>query len=452
MPAEPEAPYPDVARQPSFPALEQAVIDFWQADGTFRASIDQRSPEDESVFYDGPPFANGPPHYGHLITGYVKDTVPRFKAMRGQRVERRFGWDCHGLPIEMASEKALGVTGRAAIVDRGVAEFNAYCRSLVGTTAQEWDAYVTRQARWVDMADDYKTMDLPYMESVMWALKALWDKGLLYEGFRVLPYCWECETPLSNFETRLDDAYRDRQDPAVTVTFVLETGERLLVWTTTPWTLPSNLAIAVGADIGYAVFEEDGVRYLLGEATIASYERELAGATRVATLRGADLVGRHYTPLFDYFADSANAFRILAGDFVSTEDGTGAVHLAPGFGEDDQRLCEANGIAVVVPVDERGRFTAEVPDYEGTQVFEANAGIIRDLKSRGLVVRHDSYVHAYPHCWRTDTPLIYRAVSSWFVRVTALKDRMLELNQRVNWVPEHVRDGAFGRWLEGARD
>ncbi len=467
MPAEPDAPYPEVQRQPSFPALEQAVIDFWRADGTFRASIDQRSHEDESVFYDGPPFANGPPHYGHLITGYVKDTIPRFQTMRGQRVERRFGWDCHGLPIEMAAEKALGVTGRAAILERGVAEFNAYCRSLVGTTAQDWDAYVTRQARWVDMADDYKTMDLPYMESVMWALKSLWDKGLLYEGFRVLPYCWECETPLSNFETRLDDAYRDRQDPALTVTFALETGERLLVWTTTPWTLPSNLAIAVGPDITYAVFEEAGTRYVLGEATVAAYERELAGATRVGARQGAELVGLRYTPLFDYFHDpvrdavrdavrdgdrTGNAFRILAGDFVSTEDGTGAVHLAPGFGEDDQRVCEANGIAVVVPVDERGRFTAEVPDYEGVHVFDANAGIIRDLKARGLVVRHDSYVHAYPHCWRTDTPLIYRAVSSWFVRVTAIKDRMLELNQQVNWVPEHVRDGAFGRWLEGARD
>ncbi len=460
MPDHADQPYPEVERQPSFPSLELAVIDFWQADGTFRASVERRSsptevagePATEFVFYDGPPFANGLPHYGHLITGDVKDTIPRFRTMRGQRVDRRFGWDCHGLPVEMATEKALGVTGRAAILERGVAEFNAYCRSLVGTTAKEWNTYVTRQARWVDMDDDYKTMDLSFMESVMWALKALWDKGLLYEGFRVLPYCWECETPLSNFETRLDDAYRDRQDPALTVTFELESGQRLLVWTTTPWTLPSNLAIAVGPDIAYAVFEEDGVPYVLGEATVGSYERELAGATRVGTMRGRELVGRRYTPLFDYFADAPNAFRILAGDFVSTEDGTGAVHLAPGFGEDDQRVCEANGIAVVVPVDERGRFSAEVPDLAGVQVFEANATIARRLKARGLVVRHDSYTHPYPHCWRTDTPLIYRAVSSWFVRVTALKDRMLALNRKINWVPGHVRDGAFGKWLEGARD
>jgi isoleucyl-tRNA synthetase len=456
MPAESRHPYPVVEPQPRFPEIERRTIEFWKADGTFEASVEQRpageAGANEFVFYDGPPFANGLPHYGHLLTGFVKDAVPRFWTMRGRRVERRFGWDCHGLPVEMEAERDLGVSGRAAIMRFGVDRFNAYCRSLVENTAEDWDTYVTRSARWVDMANAYRTMDLTFMESVMWAFKQLYDKGLLYEGYRVLPYCWECETPLSNFETRMDDAYRERQDPALTVFFELEGGERILVWTTTPWTLPSNLALAVGPDIDYAVFDEDGQRYILGAATVGAYERQLRNATRVGTVKGAELVGRRYRPLFPYFADHPGAFRVLAADFVSTDEGTGVVHIAPGFGEDDQRLCEAHGIAVVCPVDERGRFTAEVPDYAGMQVFDANDAVIRDLKAAGVVVRHDGYTHSYPHCWRSDTPLIYRAVSSWFVRVTAIKDRMLELNQEITWVPAHVRDGAFGKWLEGARD
>jgi isoleucyl-tRNA synthetase len=449
--------YPEVEQHPKLPAVERSVIEQWRQEHTFERSIEQRSPTNEFVFYDGPPFANGPIHYGHLLTGFVKDAVPRYKTMRGQRVERRFGWDCHGLPIEMQAERELGVTGRMAIQELGVDRFNEHCRSIVGTTSDMWASYVSRQARWVDMVHDYKTMDLPFMESVMWALKQLHEKGLLYEGYRVLPYCWECETPLSNFETRMDDAYRDRQDPALTVLFELETGEKLLVWTTTPWTLPSNLAIAVGPDVDYAIYEEtdaDGQphRYLIGDARAEAYAKELADATKVGTIKGSELEGRRYAPLFPYFAAHPNAFRILTADFVSTDDGTGAVHLAPGFGEDDQRVCEAAGIAVVCPIDEQARFTSEVPDYVGLQVFEANAPIIRDLKDRGAVVRHESYVHSYPHCWRTDTPLVYRAVSSWFVNVTANKDRMLELNQQIKWVPEHVRDGSFGKWLEGARD
>jgi len=444
--------YPDVEQHPKFPDIERSIIEAWERDKTFERSIDQRPADDEFVFYDGPPFANGLPHYGHLLTGFVKDAVPRYRTMRGRRVERRFGWDCHGLPIEMQAEKELGVSGRVAIEEYGVDRFNAHCRSIVGTTADVWRDYVSRSARWVDMDHDYKTMDLSYMESVMWAQKQLFDKGLLYEGYRVLPYCWECETPLSNFETRLDDAYRDRQDPAVTVWFELDNGQRLLVWTTTPWTLPSNLAIAVGPDIDYAVLEEDGQQYIIAESRLDAYERELTKASRVDTVKGADLVGRNYTPLFPYFADTENAFVVLGADFVTTEDGTGVVHIAPGFGEDDQRVSEAAGIQIVAPVDEKGCFTAEVPDYAGVQVFAANGDIIRDLKARGVIVRHDSYMHSYPHCWRTDTPLIYKAVSSWFVKVTAIKDRMLELNQEIKWVPEHVRDGSFGKWLEGARD
>ena len=446
-------PYPDVPRQADLPTLEARVLAWWAEDGTFPASVEQREGGDnEFVFYDGPPFANGLPHYGHLLTGYVKDAVPRYQTMRGRRVERRFGWDCHGLPAEMEAERELGISGHVAITRYGIDRFNQACRASVLRYTEEWRSYVTRQARWVDFDNDYKTLDLPYMESVLWAFKQLWDRGLIYEGYKVLPYCWECETPLSNFETRLDDAYRERQDPAITVLFELETGERMLVWTTTPWTLPSNLALAVGPDVAYAVLQEDARRYLVGEATLAKYERELAGATRVGTVLGAELVGRRYRPLFPYFADIPNAFRVLAADFVTTDEGTGAVHIAPGFGEDDQRLCEANGIPVVVPVDEHARFTPEVADYEGRQVFEANPAIIEGLKAAGAVVRHDTYLHSYPHCWRSDTPLVYRAVSSWFVAVTAVKERALALNQGIHWVPEHIRDGAFGKWLENARD
>ena len=445
--------YPEVPSQPDLPAVEERVLAFWAEDDTFRASVDNRpADQEEFVFYDGPPFANGLPHYGHLLTGYVKDAVPRYQTMRGRRVERRFGWDCHGLPAEMEAERELGISGHVAITAYGIDRFNQACRTSVLRYTREWQSYVTRQARWVDFERDYKTLDLSYMESVLWAFKQLWDKGLVYEGYKVLPYCWECETPLSNFETRLDDAYRERQDPAVTVLFTLETGEKVLVWTTTPWTLPSNLALAVGPAIDYAVFEEDGQRYLVGAATAARYDKELAGAALVDTVKGSELVGRPYQPLFPYFEGTPNAFRVLAADFVTTDEGTGAVHIAPGFGEDDQRLGEANGIPVVVPVDEHARFTPEVPDYEGQQVFDANPAILRELKERGAVVRHDSYLHSYPHCWRTDTPLIYKAVTSWFVSVTDVKDRALELNQEISWVPEHIRDGAFGKWLENARD
>ncbi|MEL7208708.1 MAG: class I tRNA ligase family protein, partial [Actinomycetota bacterium] len=406
----------------------------------------------------GPPFANGLPHAAHLLTGYVKDVVPRYQTMRGKRVDRRFGWDCHGLPAEIAAEKELEVSGRKEITEFGIERFNDHCRRSVLQYTGEWQRYVDRQARWVDFERDYKTMDTPYMESVIWAFKTLWDKGLVYRAHRVMPYSWGAETPLSNFEIRLDDATRPRQDPAITVRFPLEpvdgetTPISLLIWTTTPWTLPSNLAAAVGPDIEYAVVEEDGERFVLAETTLAAYDAQLADAERVGTVRGSELAGRAYRPPFAYFEGTENAFRVLEADWVDTAEGTGIVHLAPGFGEDDQQLCEAHGIPLVVPVDDAGEFTAAVPDWAGVNVFDANPLIIRRLKDDGLLVRQDSYEHNYPHCWRTDTPIIYRAVDSWYVEVTAFRDRMVELNQQINWIPDHVRDGAFGRWLEGARD
>ncbi len=457
-----------VPASPDLPAVERRVLEHWTADKTFEASVDARPAGDEGkneyVFYDGPPFANGLPHYGHLFTGYVKDVVPRYQTMRGRRVERRFGWDCHGLPAEVVAEKQLGITSKAEILDLGVARFNDACRSSVLEFTQDWERYVTRQARWVDFTNDYKTLDLDYMESVMWAFKTLHDKGLVYEGFRVLAYCWRCETPLSNTETRMDDVYRDRHDPTLSVWFELTPDDsapellrgpvRLGVWTTTPWTLPSNLALAVGPDIEYAVLERDGVRHLVGAARLGAYAKELDGYQQVGTVRGADLVGRRYTPLFDFLVAHAgdNAYQVLGADFVTTEDGTGIVHLAPAFGEDDQNVCNAAGIPTIVTVDDHTRFTSLVPPFEGEQVFDVNKPVIRQLKERGVVLKQDTYTHSYPHCWRCDTPLVYKAVSSWFVAVTTFKDRMVELNQQINWTPGHIKDGSFGKWLANARD
>ena len=457
-----DRPYPEVDASPSFPALEERVLASWREDSTFEASVEERPSGErganEYVFYDGPPFANGLPHYGHLLTSYIKDVVPRYHTMRGRRVERRFGWDCHGLPAEMHAEKELGVSGHQAIHDFGIERFNEHCRKSVLTYTSEWEQFVTRMARWVDFSNDYKTMDLSYMESVMWAFKQLFDKGLVYEEYRVMPYSWAAETPLSNFETRLDNSYRPRQDPAITVAFELQPTAadpaplRILVWTTTPWTLPSNLALAVGPEVEYALLRKDGVRYAIGAAAAAKYAAELEGAEPRGVLRGSELVGRTYTPLFPYFREHPGAFRVLSADFVDTEEGTGVVHMAPGFGEEDQNVCRENDIAVVCPVDEKGRFTAEVSDYEGLLVFDANKPIIRRLKEEGRLLRHETYEHNYPHCWRTDEPLIYRAISSWYIKVTAFRDRMGELNQDINWIPDHIKDGQFGKWLEGARD
>ncbi|MEM7322011.1 MAG: isoleucine--tRNA ligase [Actinomycetota bacterium] len=455
--------YPDVPPRSDFPAMERAILARWEQEKTFEASVDARPPATEGgkqyVFNDGPPFANGLPHYGHLLTGYVKDVIPRYRTMRGSRVERRFGWDCHGLPAEMETEKELGVAGRRAIMEYGIEKFNKQCETSVLRYTKEWERYVTRQARWVDFEDDYKTMDLDFMESVMWAFKQLWDKGLVYEAHRVMPYSWGAETPLANFEIRLDDATRPRQDPALSVAFSLDEAPgdpgpmKMVAWTTTPWTLPSNLALAVGPDISYAVVPgPDGDLLLVADAARERYSRELGDVEPVAMLTGADLVGRTYRPLFPYFADHPNSFVVLGGDFVETGEGTGIVHIAPGFGEDDQRICEAAGIELVVPVDDEGRFTAEVTDFVGMNVFDANPEVIKHLKAEGRVLRHETYDHNYPHCWRTDTPIIYRAINSWYVRVTDLTDRLLAANQEINWIPEHVRDGQFGKWLEGARD
>lgn len=450
--------FPTVPGPSELPKIDAEILQFWKADGTFQASIDERPEDDQFVFYDGPPFANGLPHYGHLLTGFAKDVIPRFQTMKGKRVERRFGWDTHGLPAELSAEKDLGISGRKAVLEMGIDKFNAAARAGVMKYAGEWEDYVTRSARWVDFENDYKTLDTGFMESALWAFKQLWDKGLVYKDYRVVPYSWAVESPLSNFETRLDNSYRNRTDPAVTIGFELKEGQgelsgaKILIWTTTPWTLPSNLAAAAGADITYAIMQKGEERFILSVNGLEKYKKQLEGAEQVGTVKGSDLAGLKYHPPFDYFVGWENAHQILLEDFVVDEDGTGIVHMAPGFGEDDLNACRKAGIAVVVPVDQAGRYTAQVPDYEGLLVFDANKPIIQRMKEEGKLFRHDTYDHNYPHCWRTDEPLIYKAVDSWYLKVSDFRERMVELNQQINWSPAHVKDGIFGNWLAGAQD
>jgi isoleucyl-tRNA synthetase len=467
-------PYPQIPASPDFPEIERGILAFWKGDDTFRASVAQREGCEEWVFYDGPPFANGLPHYGHLLTGYAKDLFPRFQTMRGKQVHRRFGWDTHGLPAELEAERQLGITDKSQIEEMGIAAFNAAAKSSVLTYTKEWQEYVTRQARWVDFENDYKTLDVTFMESVVWAFSELYKKGLAYEGYRVLPYCWRDQTPLSNHELRMDDdVYKMRQDQSVTVTFPLVgekaealglTGVKALAWTTTPWTLPTNAALAVGPEVSYAVVpSHDGVsEYLLAADTVGAYAKELgyesaadALAAVTRTHAGAELADIQYDRLWDHYADAdgmQNAWRILVADYVATGEGTGIVHQAPAYGEDDQVTCAAAGIPVILSVDDAGRFLPDVAEVAGLQVFEANALLVKKLRDDERLVQVKSYEHSYPHCWRCRNPLIYKAVSSWFVRVTEIKDRMLELNQQITWVPENVKDGQFGKWLANARD
>ena len=440
-----------------FSKIEKSVLKKWQEENTFLKTL---KGNEEFIFYDGPPFANGLPHYGHLLTGFIKDLFARYQTMRGKKVDRRFGWDCHGLPAEMYAEKKLNISGKIAIEDYGIEKFNNYCKESVLKYTNEWQEYVTRQARWVDFDNDYKTMDKNYMESVIWAFKELHNKGLVYQSMKVMPYSWACETPVSDFETRIDNSYREKHSKAVTLGFELIEGDQIIkgyksvllaVWTTTPWTLPSNLAIAVGENIDYVVVEKEGVAIIIAENLLSKYEKEL-GNYIIKKIKGADLIGLKYVPVFSYFKDQQNAFSIFHADFVTTDDGTGIVHIAPGFGEDDQILCEKNNIELVCPVDSAGKFTYPVEEYVGKQVFETNEDIIISLKNQNLWIKTEQYIHNYPHCWRTDTPLIYKAVPSWYVKVTAIKDKMIKNNQEINWIPGHIKSGLFGKWLENARD
>ncbi len=460
-------PYPEVNTSPNFAQIEKKISQYWADKKLFEKSVDTRDAvkdgkNNEFIFYDGPPFANGLPHYGHLLTGFIKDIYARYQTMQGKKVERRFGWDCHGLPAEMQAEKELGLSGRGAIIEYGIDKFNQHCSTSVLKYTQEWEKYVTRQARWVDFENSYKTMDKNFMESVMWAFAELYKKGYIYEAMRVMPYSWACQTPLSNFETKLDNSYRQRADKAVTISFELNEKPpfidssaqdyRILAWTTTPWTLPSNLCLATHPELDYVAVQKEQTCYIIAEFALEAYQKELADYAVVCKFQGKWLEKLTYKPLFPYFADHPNAFQILLGSFIEAGSGTGVVHMAPGFGEDDQILCQKHGVELVCPVDSAGKFTSEVVDFFGMQVFDANDPIIIALKKQGNWLKTEQYLHNYPHCWRTDTPLIYKAMPSWYVQVTAFKERMVELNQQINWIPSHIKDGIFHNWLAGARD
>jgi isoleucyl-tRNA synthetase len=448
--------YKPVSNKIDFPAMEKDVLAYWERGDIFKKSLDQRKGEPEFIFYDGPPFATGLPHYGHLLAGTIKDIVPRYQTMRGHYVDRRFGWDCHGLPIEALAQDALGLAGAPAIVDAGVDVFNEQCRAMVSTYVEEWRTTVTRMGRWVDFDNDYKTMDKAFMESIWWVFSELWKQGRIYRAHRIMPFSWKLNTPLSNFEAGRN--YQDVQDPSITVRVKLQSIDipdaYALVWTTTPWTLPSNLAICVGPDIDYvAVRDADqGDVYVLAESRLAVYFKDPSQYETLKTMKGSELVGMHYEPLFDYFADTPHAFQVLMDDFVSIADGSGIVHMAPAYGEDDYRVCSAASIPLVEPLDADCKFTSQVPDYEGLFCKDADKAIIKRLKEEGKLVHQSTIQHSYPFCERTDTPLIYRAIDAWYVRVEDLRDEMLANNELVHWMPGHVGEKRFANWLADAKD
>ena len=445
----------EISNKIHFPELEKEILQFWRDEQIFQKSIDQRPEDRPFIFYDGPPFATGLPHYGHLLAGTIKDVIPRYKTMRNFRVERRFGWDTHGLPVEYEVEQDLKLNGAEEIREYGVGKFNEACRSIVLRYTAEWEETVDRMARWVDFENDYKTMDRDFMESVWWVFKQLWDKGLIYEGVKVVPYSWRVATPLSNFEANLN--YKDTQDPSVTLRFRMLDAENTyaLAWTTTPWTLPSNMALCAGPGLEYVrlLHKETGDRYHLVASRVETYFEE--GSYEIEErMKGTALKGRPYEPLFDFAKKrkpSDNAWKIYNDEYVSDESGTGLVHLAC-FGEDDVRIFNREGIPIFDPVDEEGNFMQDMEFIAGLNVMEANRPISQKLKEKGLMFRQETVEHSYPFCWRTDTPLIYKPISTWFVKVESFRDRMVEHNRKVHWVPGHIRDGRFGKWLENARD
>jgi isoleucyl-tRNA synthetase len=455
--------YSEVEQNLDIVKIDKDILRYWEDNKIFEQSIKNREGAKNYVFYDGPPFASGLPHYGHLLAGYIKDTFARYHTMLGEKVERMFGWDCHGLPAEMGVEKETGISGRKAIEEYGIDKFNELCYQLVQKYVKEWKYYVTRMGRWVDFDNGYKTMDLKYMESTLWVFKQLYDKGLLYEDYRVMPYSWTCQTPLSNFETKQDNSYRKKEDKAITVKFRLKgdfkgcSNVNILAWTTTPWTLPSNVALTINKNIVYVLIKTDSEYLILSKNSLQRYKKEIQGDV-VSEFIGVELLNFYYEPLFDYLLElnevkeCEKCFSILDADYVTDIDGTGVVHTASGFGEDDNTTCKKFGIPTICPVDDAGKFTYPIRDFIGMQVFETNDPIIIKLKEKGRWLKTEQYIHDYPHCWRTDAPLIYRALPSWYVKVEAIKDSLIKNNENINWIPNHIKYGRFGKWLENARD
>ena len=472
--------YKSVDAKVDFPKQEEEVLEFWKKNDTFKKSVQQRSKAEEFVFFDGPPFATGLPHFGHFIPSTIKDIIPRYQTMKGKKVDRRFGWDCHGLPVENLIEKELGINSKHEIEEYGVANFNDKCRASVLKYTGEWRKTITRMGRWVDFDNDYKTMNPDFMETIWWVAKSLWDKGLIYEGKYILPYCPRCATVLSTHE--LAQGYKEKQDPAITIRFKVTKAPAaftdpdmtngktyFLAWTTTPWTLPSNLGLCMGPEIDYVKIldKSSGDYYIFAESRLAAYYKNPEDYEIIYRHKGSEFIGAEYEPLFPYFAalkDAAEcekqsgqkcekgAFRMFNADYVSTEDGTGIVHIAPAFGEDDSKVFAGSGVPFVEPIDAECRFTKEVSDYAGIFVKDADKDIMDRLKKDGKLVKRETVMHQYPHCWRCGSPLIYRGIGSWFVRVADHHEALLRANSQIKWQPEHIKEGRFGKWLAGSRD
>jgi len=444
--------------------IENLVLEFWEKNRIFEKSLENTKNGKPFTFYDGPPFATGLPHYGHILASTIKDVIPRYQTMKGRFVRRRWGWDCHGLPIEEIVERHLGISGKKQIEGIGIKKFNEICREKVLGFADDWGKMVRRIARWIDFDNSYKTMDRDYMESVWWAFKQIYDKGLVYEGRKVLMYCPRCETPVSNFEVAMDNSYQDVTEEAVTVKFKVKSGQKigglivpentyLLAWTTTPWTLPGNVALAVGENIDYAIMKDAS-----GDTFIFTKDR--ASVLEMAALinesvNGKDLVGLEYEPLFDVPAvKSDKTFKVYPADFVTTEEGTGIVHTAVVYGEEDYELGQKVGLPVVPLLDEKGKFNDQAPEFlRGTYFKDADAVIISDLEKRGLLFKKEQHTHSYPHCWRCGTPLFYNAIPAWFINIQKIKkDLVGSNNKEINWFPEHLKHGRYQKSVESAPD
>ncbi|CAD8161022.1 unnamed protein product [Paramecium pentaurelia] len=452
--------FTNVVERPNFPEEEVRILKYWEQINAFHKQLELTKDCPRFTFYDGPPFATGLPHYGHMCAGTIKDVVCRYFAMNGRYVERRFGWDCHGLPVEHEIDKTLNIQHRGDILKMGIDKYNHECRSIVMRYASEWRRIIGRTGRWIDFDNDYKTLDTSFMESVWWVFKQMWEKGLVYRGCKVMPYSNGCSTVLSNFETQQN--YKNVWDPAIVVTFpqVNDETTKFVAWTTTPWTLPSNLALAVHPDFDYVKLldKASNTHYILAESRIVELYNDAKLYEVVQKFKGSELVGTEYVPLFNYFPErrEQGCYRVLAANFVTSDDGTGIVHCAPGFGDDDYKTCLKAGIITpsdpLVPIDSSGRFLESVKDFSGMQVKEADKEIRKTLKNNGRLIKDGQVQHNYPYCWRSQTPLIYKAVNCWFIKVTAIKDKLVVNNKKARWVPQSIQDGRFNNWLDDAQD
>lgn len=439
----------------SFVETENNILQFWKTNKIFEKTLEKTKNDKPYIFYDGPPFATGLPHHGHLVASTLKDIIPRYYTMRGRYVSRRWGWDTHGLPIEQQIDQKFGMSANDYVAKHGVKAYCDACREIVLGYTAEWEKTIERMGRWVDFKNDYKTMDPSFMESVWWVFKQAWDKGLIYKGNKIVPYSVALETGLSNFEASQN--YMDVQDPAITILFKVDGEDAYFsAWTTTPWTLPSNLGLIVNANIDYLLVHEKtkDIKFYIAKERLEAYKKGHDFEV-LKEVKGSDLVGKTYEPLFPYFADkkAEGAFQVFSDDYVTTTDGTGIVHAAPAFGEDDNRVLKTHKVRTIVcPLNSKAQFTDEVQDFAGQYIKDADKEIIKWLKDKGNLFHQSVLVHSYPFCYRTDTPLIYMAMPQWYLEVEKIKERMIANNQQIRWVPEHIKDGRFGRWLENARD